>query len=72
MYKESAELVLVLSSDLYSLLESILVDVSRLSSCPILHHLLTTAYFKRTVYDFGLRRLFYSKQDFKNPCYSSA
>jgi len=36
------EVVLVLLSDSYSELDTISVNASRLSSCPILHHLLTT------------------------------
>ena len=66
VYKERTEPVLVSLSDLYSELESISISVSRPSSCPILYHLLTTFIYclKRTVNNFGLRRLFYSRQDF--------
>ena len=41
-YEERVEPVLVLFSNLYLLLDSILVGASRLSSYPILYHLLTT------------------------------
>ena len=65
VYNRSTELVLVLSSDLYSLLKSISVSASRPSSYSILYCLLTTFTtdycLKRTVNNFGLRRLFYSK-----------
>jgi len=75
VYKRSTELVLVSLSGSYSLLESILVSVSGPSSCPTLHFALTTLTTnycpKEIVNNFGLRRLFYSKQDFKNVCYSS-
>jgi len=61
------EPVLALLSDLYLEFEVISVDVSGISSCSILHHLLTTYttnyYPKENVYDFGLRGPFYSKQD---------
>ena len=66
--------MLALLSNLYSELEIISVSVSRLSSCPTLHFILatsTTNYcFKKKVNNFGLKRLFYSRQDFKNTCYS--
>ena len=69
------EVVLFLLSDLYLKLDIISVSTSKLSSCPILHCLLITYsinyYLKRRVNNFGLRRLFYSKQDLKNACYSS-
>ena len=74
MYKDSSkELVLALLSNLYSELEAISISASRLFSCPILYCLLTTYTtnycFKEKVNNFGLRRLFYSKQDFKNAWY---
>jgi len=66
------ELVLALLSDLYLELEVISVGISGPSSCPILHCLLTTYTIdyclKENIYDFGLRRLFYSKQDLINTC----
>ena len=69
------EVVLSLLSDLYLELDIISVSASELSSCPISHCLLITYsinyYLKRRVNNFGLRRLFYSKQDLKNACYSS-
>ena len=61
--KEKVDLMLNLLSNLYSELDAILVGTSRPSSCSTLYclpTLLTTA-FKRTVNDFSLRRLFYSK-----------
>ena len=68
IYMRSIELVLVLLLNSYLLLKSISVSTSRLFSCPISHYLLTT--FKlltivlmKDINDFGLRRLFYSKQD---------
>jgi len=75
MYDGSTELVLVLPSDLYLLLESVSVNASRPSSCLILHHLPTTfklplLSLRKDVNDFGLRRLFYFKQDLKNSCCS--
>jgi len=66
------EPVLASLSNSYSELEVISVDCSGLSSCPILHHLLTTYTTdycsKKNLYDFGLRRPFYSKQDLINTC----
>ena len=59
------KLVLVLLSDLYLELEVISISVSGLSSCSILHCLLTTQTTnycsKKTVNNFDLRRSFYSK-----------
>ena len=66
------EVVLALLSDSYSELDTISVSVSGPSSCPILHCLLTTFLPKERVYNFDLRRPFYSKQDFKNACCSPA
>ena len=69
------EVVLFLLSDLYLKLDIISVSTSKLSSCSISYCLLITYsinyYLKRRVNNFGLRRLFYSKQDLKNVCYSS-
>ena len=42
-YEKRVELVLVLFSDLYLLLDSISVGISRLSSCLISYYLLTTS-----------------------------
>ena len=42
VYERRVDPALDFPSDLYSLLNSILVDISRLSSCPALHCLLTT------------------------------
>jgi len=58
MYNRRAELVLVLLLNLYSLLESISVGISRPFSCSALYHLLTTYstnyYLSQIVYDFVL------------------
>ena len=64
--------MLVLLSNLYLELEEISVSVSGLSSCLTLHCLLTTTdyYLNGKVNNFDLRKLFYSKQDFKNTYYS--
>ena len=59
VYKESAELVLVLLSDLYSLLESILVYISGPSFYLILHFLLI---IYSTNYCFKESKLFWSKK----------
>jgi len=73
VYKGSTKLVLVPPSDSYLLIESISVGVSG-PSCPTLHHLLTTLTtdycLKNAINNFGLRKLFYSRQDFKNTCHS--
>ena len=65
-----AKPMLVLLSDLYSI-DEIFVSGSKPSSSPayISYWLLFLA--TKRVYDFGLRRLFYSKQDLKNAYYSS-
>jgi len=67
------KLVLASLSDLYLELEVISVDIIGLSSCSTLHCLLatyTTNYCsKENIHNFGLRRLFYSKQDLINTCY---
>ena len=61
-------------SNSYLELEAISISASGLSSCPILHHLLTTYTTdycpKEQVNNSGLRRLFYSKQGFKDFYYS--
>ena len=68
------EPVLALLSDSYSKLEIIFVSISRPSFCPTLHFLLTILttdyYLKGNINYFGLRRLFYSRQSFKNTYYS--
>ena len=43
------EVVLASLSDLYSELDVISVDTGRLSSCPILHHLLTTFNLRKSI-----------------------
>jgi len=55
------KVVLVLLSDLYSELDAISIDVSGPFSYPILYCLLITFLPKKRVYNFGLRRPFYSK-----------
>ena len=77
MYKDSKKkLVLASLSNLYSELEAISISTSKLSSYPILYCLLTTYITNycpnKNVNDFVLRKIFYSKQCFKNDCYSSA
>jgi len=68
--------MLDLLSNLYSELDAIFVDISGLSSCPISYCLLTTYSInycsKERVNNFSLRRPFYSKQDLKDACCSSA
>ena len=75
-YGKRMDSVLDSLSDLYSELDAISVGVSGPSSCSISHHLLTTYFInycpKKRVNDFSLRRLFYTKQDLKNICCSSA
>jgi len=65
IYKERVVLVLVSFSELYSELDLISVSVSRPSSCPTSHHLLTTYTTNycpnKIVYDFDLRGLFYTR-----------
>ena len=60
--------------DSYSELEIISISVSGPSSYLISHFLLTTSTtdycLKKNVYDFDLRRLFYSKQDLNDTCCS--
>jgi len=77
IYEDNGEkLVLALLSDSYLELEAISVSTSGPSSCPTLYYLLITFtinyYLKKDVNDFDLKRLFYSKQDLKNTCYSLA
>jgi len=67
--------MLVSLSDLYSEDEEISVYDSRPSSSPaytITDYLSTDYCLNEIVNDFVLRRIFYSKQGFKNTCYSSA
>ena len=69
MYKNKAEPMLVLLSDLYSEDEEIFVCDSGPSSSPtytITSYLSTGYYLRKKVYDVDLRRLFYSKQDLKD------
>ena len=67
MYKGRVELVLVSLSDSYSEDEEISVCDSGLSSSPtytITDYLSTVYCPKEEIFDFGLRRLFYSRQLF--------
>ena len=68
--------ILDLLSNLYAELGAIFVGVSRPFSCPTLYCLLTTYSInycpKEKVNNFGLRRLFYYKQDLKDSCCFSA
>ena len=75
VYKGKTEPALVLVSDSYSEDEIISVCDSGPSSSPTytITNYLSTGYCpKKNVYDFGLRRPFYSQQFFKNNCCSSA
>ena len=75
VYSGKAEPVLVSLSDSYSKDEEISVCDSGPSSSPIytITDYLSTGYCsKEKVYNVDLRKLFYSKQGFKNICYSSA
>jgi len=63
VYKGSAEPMLVLPSDSYSN-DEILVSDSRYSSCSAYTSTDYLVYPKENVCDFGLRRLFYSRQLF--------
>ena len=75
VYNEKAEPVLVSLSDLYSEYEEISVCDSRPSSSPaytITDYLSTSYCTNGNIYYFVLRRMFYSKQCFKNDCYSFA
>ena len=70
VYKGRTESTLVLLSDLYSDDNSISVCDSRPSSCSA--YTITDYYYpNKKVYNVDLRRSFYSKQGFKNTCYSS-
>ena len=69
VYKGSAEPMLVSPSDSYSN-DEISVSDSKYSSCPAYTN--TDYCLKENVNNFVLRRTFYSKQGFKNTCYSSA
>ena len=76
MYNGRAELMLVSLLSLHLLLESISVGVSKSSSCLALYCLLTTYSTNycpsQIVYDFVLRRMFYTRQCLNNTCYSFA
>jgi len=75
VYNRRAEPILVSLLDSYSEDKEISVCDSGPSSSPayIMTDYLSTGYCpKEKVYNFDLRKLFYSKQDFKNTCYSSA
>jgi len=75
VYNGRVEPMLVLLLDSYSEDEEISVCDSGLSSSPAytITDYLSTGYCpKEKVYDVDLRRSFYSKQCFKNICYSSA
>jgi len=65
IYKGRVVLVLVFFSELYSELDLISVGVSKPSSCSTSHHILTTYTTNycpnKIVYDFDLRRLFYTR-----------
>ncbi len=63
VYKGSTEPMLVSPSDSYSN-DEILVSNSRYSSCPAYTSTDYLIYPKENVCDFGLRRLFYSRQLF--------
>jgi len=63
VYKGSAEPLLVLLFDSYSD-DKILVSNSRYSSCPAYTSTDYLVYPKKNICDFGLRRLFYSRQLF--------
>ena len=74
VYERRADSVLDFPSDSYLLLNSILVDISRLFSCLASHCLLTTLItdycLNWDVNNFVLRKTFYSRQGLKNTCYS--
>jgi len=75
VYRGKTEPALVSVLDLYSEDEIISVCDSGPSLSPTYTttNYLSTGYCpKKNVYDFGLRRPFYSKQCFKNNCCSSA
>ena len=68
VYKESAELVLVSLSDLYLEDNSISISDSRLSSNPA--YTATNYCLKKSICDFVLKRIFYSKQGLMDTCCS--
>ena len=70
VYKGSIELVLVSLSDSYSEDYSILISDSRPSSSSA--YTATNYCLKKSVYDFVLRRTFYSKQGLTDICCSPA
>jgi len=76
VYRERAEPMLVSLSNSYLKLNSISVCISGFSSSPTSYFLLTifsTDYCpKEKVNNFGLRRLFYPKQNLKDACCSPA
>jgi len=73
VYKDKEERLML--AELCSKLDSILVNTSRHSSCPVSHYLLTISttdyYSNENINNFDLRRLFYSRQHFKSHCHSS-
>jgi len=74
VYSGKAKPMLVLLSDSYSEDKEISVCDSGPSSSPaytITNYLSTDYYLNEIVNDLVLRRTFYSKQGFKNTCYSS-
>jgi len=70
VYKGSAEPMLVLLSNSYLEDNSISISDSRPSSSPT--YTATNYCPKKSVYNFILRRTFYSKQDFTDICCSPA
>ena len=73
MYKGNGEEVVLASLfNSYLELDTIFVSTSGPSFYLFTDYLITDYYSNGSVNDFDLRRLFYSKQDFKNACYSSA
>ena len=68
VYNGRAEPVLVLLSNSYSEDDSISISDSRPSSSPA--YTATNYCLKKSVYNFVLRRTFYSKQGLKDTCYS--
>jgi len=70
VYKGRAEPMLVSLSDLYSEDNSISISNSRPSSNPA--YTATNYCLKKSVCDFVLRRMFYSKQGLKDICCSPA
>jgi len=68
VYKGSAELVLVSLSDLYLEDNSISISDSRPSSNPA--YTVTNYCLKKSICDFVLKRIFYSKQGLMDTCCS--